>query len=97
MAAGTYNIDDPQNINSFLAMLGGSQISVSSEPNRSAVSEPFQVVDYSKAPNLGIVEPVSRCPTAMLSSRSMLNKGRKKRLSGQSADLSTSQLRQFRK
>ena len=34
METKKYNIDDPQNVNSFLALIGGSQVSPLREPTR---------------------------------------------------------------
>lgn len=49
MADKVYNIDDPQNLNSFLALIGGSQVSSSAGPAHSPTSQ--------QAPSVSSVEP----------------------------------------
>ena len=59
MADKAYNIDDPQNLNSFLALMGGSQVSSSAGPGHSAASQ--------QAPSGGSVEPERASNTSPVS------------------------------
>ncbi len=62
----SFNIDDPQNVNSFLALIGGSQVSSLSERTRSAA--PTTVKPEMLSDTLG----VSFCHRSSLSSQELL-------------------------
>lgn len=93
MADQGYNIDDPQNLNTFLALIGGSQVPSSSEPSRSTASQ--------QTPSVGLAEPetasnsfkVSLGSSKRRSSRFITRKNRIKTLLSQIADLNRSHLR----